>query len=272
MSEHRIPQHLLENRVRVALIGCGGSGSQMLTGLARLDRAMRALGHPGGIVVTTYDPDMVTPSNVGRQLFAMEDVGLHKAVVLVHRVNLFYGLSWRAVPTRFESDDKILYDSTHPDIVISCVDTALARVVIGQCVEGKGCYSSDYWLDLGNRQKDGQVILGQPRADNLSDRAVLRRGVKPQSDDPPRLPTILEIAPEMADQDEDNTPSCSLAESLERQNLFINDHVSRWALHLLWTLFRRGRIEHHGYWINLQDGRVNPQPVPGKEEVSKNHE
>ena len=58
------PQH----PVTVNLIGAGGTGSQVLTCLARLDTALRGLGHPG-LFVTLYDPDTVTEANIGRQLF-----------------------------------------------------------------------------------------------------------------------------------------------------------------------------------------------------------
>ena len=57
------PQH----PVTVNLIGAGGTGSQVLTCLARLDTALRGLGHPG-LFVTLYDPDTVTEANIGRQL------------------------------------------------------------------------------------------------------------------------------------------------------------------------------------------------------------
>ena len=56
------PQH----PVTVNLIGAGGTGSQVLTCLARLDTALRGLGHPG-LFVTLYDPDTVTEANIRRQ-------------------------------------------------------------------------------------------------------------------------------------------------------------------------------------------------------------
>ena len=62
------PQH----PVTVNLIGAGGTGSQVLTCLARLDAALRGLGHPG-LFVTLYDPDIVTEANIGRQLFGPSD-------------------------------------------------------------------------------------------------------------------------------------------------------------------------------------------------------
>ena len=49
------PQH----PVTVALIGAGGTGSQVLSCLVRIDMALSGLGHPG-LHVTVYDPDRVT--------------------------------------------------------------------------------------------------------------------------------------------------------------------------------------------------------------------
>lgn len=46
---HYIDNYLLnpQHPVTVNLIGAGGTGSQVLTCLARLDVTLRALGHPG---------------------------------------------------------------------------------------------------------------------------------------------------------------------------------------------------------------------------------
>ena len=70
------PQH----PVTVNIIGAGGTGSQVLTCMARLDVTLRALGHPG-LFVTLYDPDTVTGANIGRQLFSPSELGLNKAQV-----------------------------------------------------------------------------------------------------------------------------------------------------------------------------------------------
>ncbi len=77
---HYIDNYLLnpQNPVTVNLIGAGGTGSQVLTNLARLDVTLRVLNHPG-LFVTVYDPDVVTESNIGRQLFSSSDIGLNKA-------------------------------------------------------------------------------------------------------------------------------------------------------------------------------------------------
>jgi len=246
--KHIIQSHLLSQQVRITLAGCGGGGSQVLTGLARLHRALLALGHPGGLSVSAYDPDKVTSGNVGRQLFADADMGLNKAEVLIYRLNAFYGLNWSAVPDYFGPPGK-----THeqiPHIVISCVDTRQARRDIDHFVRHR---STAYWMDLGNKQSDGQVILGEPFSVHEKRR-----------ERPMRLPTVTDLYPDILDEsipDDNNAPSCSLAESLEHQDLWIGQSVATYALQLLWTLFRYGGVNHHGYFINLTSGMTVPMPV-----------
>jgi PRTRC genetic system ThiF family protein len=114
----------------------------------------------------------------------------------------------------------------------------------------KGHITPAYWLDLGNRARDGQFLIGCPN----------RR----QGEDDRRLATVLEYFPELADDSapEDNAPSCSVAEALERQSLFINRVVASHALALLFDLLGRGSIGHAGGFINLATGQVVPLPLP----------
>ncbi len=235
---HNIKQNMLENTVRVALVGCGGVGSQVLTGLARLHTAMLALGHPGGLEVTAYDNDTVSVSNVGRQLFSPADVGQNKAFLLIHRINTFFGLNWDAVPVRFGSER---YTNNY-DVIISCVDTKQSRRDIKKIAEKQRCY----WLDTGNDVATGQVVLGCYSCNKEE-----------------HLPSVVEMFPEILDESipEDNTPTCSLAEALESQDLFIGQSVATFALQMLWSLFRNGQVNHHGYFINLKEGMVLPMKI-----------
>lgn len=244
MNKFPIPRHLLDRGVEVLLVGAGGNGSRMLTGLAELDRAMRALGHPGGLDVTVLDPDLVSESNVGRQAFYPADVGQSKAIVLTHRVNVAYGLDWSGEPERLTSGTRV-----SADIVIGAVDSRAARREIHAALQRS---SEALWLDLGNQANTGQVILGQSLP------AWARA-----EDKPDRLPTVIDLFPDILDPSipEDDAPSCSMAEALSRQELFINRAVSDWALNLLWRLFRYGTTDHHGTFINLATGRATPLPV-----------
>jgi len=73
------------NPVTVTLIGAGGTGSQLLTALARMNHALVALGH-AGLHVSLYDDDVVTEANLGRQLFADAELGQYKAAALINRI------------------------------------------------------------------------------------------------------------------------------------------------------------------------------------------
>ena len=224
---------------RVAVIGCGGTGAALIGGLPFLHQSLTAMGHPG-LQVIVADGDKVSATNCVRQPFSESEIGLFKSTVLVNRLNLFWGLNWQASTeyvTR-KSQGKV-------DILISCVDTRKARFEIVRSSLFKECA---YWLDIGNAADGGQFVLGQPK--NSRNHRT-----------PRRLPTVAELFPEIVtpalDKDDD-LPSCSSVEALERQEPFINQTLAFHALAMLARLFRHGRLTHHGGFINLASGRLAP--------------
>jgi len=243
-NRHYLPAGFDNRAIRVLLVGCGGNGAQMLMGLASLETALRAISSRT-LQVTVVDDDVVSEANLGRQPFYRCDIGSSKARTLTERINLAHGLSWRAVHGRAPDAVKI----GEADILITCVDTASARRALGTEL-AKGGAKPAYWMDLGNRAGDGQFIIGCPG------RTVGR--------DPRHLPTVLEYFPEIADEDrpDDNAPSCSVAEALERQSLFVNRVLASHALALLFDLVGRGSISHAGAFINLASGHCAPIPLP----------
>ena len=146
LVEHLIHPRLLERRVAVHLVGVGGNGAQMAACLARLDIAMRALGHPYGLHVTAFDADRVSEANVGRQLYSAADIGRHKALVTIHRLNQFYGLDWDAHPMRYEEHVNGQRYWAGTDLLISCVDSRSARGVLHR-IAWRDTSRYRYWLD-----------------------------------------------------------------------------------------------------------------------------
>ena len=67
--KHTVKSGFHTHPVRINLIGVGGGGSLVLSGLVRLHLAMKSLGHPYGLDVEVWDPDRVSSANIGRQLF-----------------------------------------------------------------------------------------------------------------------------------------------------------------------------------------------------------
>ncbi len=241
---HHTRAPLLRNRVKVCLVGVGGNGSQALTALARLDRAIRALGHPGGLDCVAFDPDRVSEANVGRQLFYEADIGKYKCDVLVHRVNQAFGLAWRACPEPFDS----AREGSRCTLLIGCVDNAAARRALQVASQESDVV---YWLDMGNRTSDGQVILGEAKRRYEKDWYC-------------RLPTAPELYPSLLEAgagDGDAGPSCGLAEALERQALFINQAVVTHAMQMLWQLFREGGLDYSAVFVDLARQQVRTLPV-----------
>lgn len=243
MKYHNAPDYLLNphHKITVALIGCGGTGSQVLSILARFDKSLRALDHLG-IHVTVYDDDIVTTANVGRQLFSESEVGQYKSISLVSRINRFFGLNWESKIYQFPSAHN---QPDRHNIYISCVDDFDARLKIGKYIKKRsGIHDAEslYWLDFGNTNNSGQVILG-----SLFDYANIK----------------LECFDSWAStykkpRKKKSEPSCSLAEALEKQDLLINSSIAQIGMHLLWKLFREGKTQHRGIILNLNTFTTNP--------------
>lgn len=243
-SRHFISNDLITRKVRIVVAGVGGNGAQMLSCLARLDIALRELGHPEGLSVVAFDPDSVSEANIGRQIWFPSDLGEYKAVVAVERLNLAYGMNWQAIPAGYDPSQNQI---DHYDILISCVDTRSARAKFHHAIK-RGYGPRFYWLDLGNLESIGQVVLGQvPKKYSGTDAQL-------------RLPMVTELFPSLLDRSkpEINTHSCSLRISLQSQGLFINDVTARYAAQLLYEFFSKGNLKHHGALINLETLRTNP--------------
>lgn len=248
------PQH----PVTIYLIGCGGTGSQMLNNLARVHKALTSIGHPG-FHVTVFDNDTVTEANLGRQLFAPAELGMNKATALVSRVNRFFGLQWNAMPRLFN----LGIDGIKCNMLITAVDRVAIRKEIGKCYTIKSVlkvsdsYGNNkanyYWMDIGNSKTSGQIILGTRGAIAQPKKTTNTHAI---------LPTITEMFPDLQKyEDKDKTPSCSLAEALTKQDLFINSIMAQYASNMIWKMFREASLSYHGLYVNLETMNINPIPV-----------
>lgn len=232
---------------RIHLVGCGGTGSHLATRLVSLNTALLAFGHPG-IHVVMFDPDIVSESNVGRQMFFTQDIGLSKVSVLVTRINQCTGFNWESQAQRYPDTR-----SQEPKILITAVDNAVSRVQIGRSLRSN--YETRYWLDCGNMQRSGQVVLG-----------AFGRGKQPKIKKKKtinRLPTVLDLYPELkkGEPEIDQGPSCSLPEALEHQDLFINQFMALEASEMLWKAFRFGYLEYSVAYINLEPRSSGILPI-----------
>ena len=258
---HIVQKELLQpyNPVTINLIGAGGTGGQLLTALARMNHALNALGH-AGLFVRVFDNDLVDAANLGRQLFTTAELGQYKAVALINRINRFFGTNWKAEPIRYDKASLKDRDLASATITLTCVDTVDARYEIAEILKHLadrygGRNRVLYWMDFGNSRSSGQVILStlekikQPASE-------LYRPVE-------TLPLVTDEFKELLSRSEhtDNTPSCSLAEALTKQDLFINSALANCGASLIWQLFREGILFNRGFFLNLQDFRAQPLKI-----------
>ncbi|WP_316834760.1 hypothetical protein [Pedobacter nutrimenti] len=152
-------------------------------------------------------------------------------------------------------------DNGTANIFITCVDSVSARKEIAEVLMGfykqnsQGRYRPFYWMDYGNSRYTGQVMLStigeieQPKS-------KLYRPIG-------KLPFLTDEFADLLESSEaqDDTPSCSHREALEKQDLFINGALVQFGSTMLLHLFRNMMISSRGVFMNLADYKTQPLAV-----------
>lgn len=248
------------NPIELNLIGAGGTGSKVLIALMEMNHCLVELGH-AGLQVRLWDDDVITPANLGRQRFATSEIGMYKSVALINRINRFAGTSWKAETVKFTKDgSNDISKHFLSTIYITAVDNVHSRFEVAEILDQlkeEHYYRNrpKYWLDYGNNLHTGQVILstiGNIKQPNSKKYCTVQN-----------LPMVTDEFGELLKLSEqtDSTPSCSLAEALEKQDLYINSTLAQMGCSLLWNLFRNGMTPYRGFFMNLKDLRSQPLPV-----------
>ncbi|WP_255498786.1 thiamine biosynthesis protein ThiF [Dysgonomonas sp. ZJ709] len=105
-------------------------------------------------------------------------------------------------------------------------------------------------MDFGNGTQTGQVVLGslvkidQPKSKKFETVA--------------ELPVITERYNLKKVKEKDSGPSCSLAEALQKQDLFINSSLAQLGSNILWKLLTDGMTDKAGLYLNLKTMNTNP--------------
>ncbi|SEO07997.1 PRTRC system ThiF family protein [Mucilaginibacter gossypiicola] len=264
----KIPVHIVDNEllqprnpVTVNLIGAGGTGSHVLTALARLNFMLNELGHPG-LSVRLFDDDLIERNNRLRMLFTSEETGFYKAAVLTDRINRAFGTNWKAVTERYNYEIiKANPGLEMATITITCVDSVEARFQVAHILKDSREHSAHvrnsprYWLDFGNSSSSGQVIIAtvgeikQPESQKFA-----LRGSLPMVTD--EFPDLLK-----AGEQKDRKHNCSTAAALEEQDLFVNASIAYPGVEILKKMFREGMLFERGFFYNLKEYKMQPLKV-----------
>lgn len=252
MKIHYLDSYMMNptHPITIALIGAGGTGSNILTQLGRINYSLIELNHPG-LEVTLFDPDLVSNSNIGRQLFSPQEIGQFKSTCLINRINRFYQTTWESIPDFFS----IKHQSYN--IVISAVDSAKSRIDIYNSLK-KIAENTQvdsflrYWIDTGNTRDTGQVICGTLKG--------IKQPEQSNFETVEKLPHLIDLYPDIdsIDEEEYQGPTCSVHQALLKQDLFINSMVAQYTSSLLFNLLKDKFTLYNGIFINLSNYKSTP--------------
>lgn len=235
---HTIHSRIVEptqNLISIDLIGCGGTGSLLLPIIARFAYALKDA-RQLDIHVNVYDDDEVDIVNPCRQGFSKFETGLNKAVAYLNRLNMFWDYSWNACMERYPNPSV-----KHPSkIIISATDNKKSRYEIERFIKRNNRKNKEnneshvyYWLDIGNTRDTGNIILTDLK----------------------NLPSVTQYYTD--DVEDVSVPSCSIAQSLESQNILINQYMATLGAQMLWDLLNNKELDYSGMFVNAKTLKIN---------------
>lgn len=234
-------------RVNLTLVGCGGTGSHIASGLISLKLALDDKGIACNIQLV--DADTVEQKNVGRQLFSMGDIGKPKAAVIANRLMSAYGIPISATNRMIDVRDTFTMPGCF-NVVIGAVDNPAAREMISKQV--KAAKGALWWLDCGNERHSGQVAVGN--ACSISD--VLGSVALGLVD---RLPAPHVVYPDLvatpkAKPKRTTRQSCAELTASGEQGLMVNRMVAAWATAMLNDLLIARDLKYFSLAFDLRWG------------------
>jgi PRTRC genetic system ThiF family protein len=236
------------NRVLISLVGCGGTGSHIASGLISLAGALDARGVRTDVLL--YDPDIVEPRNVGRQLFSPADVGHNKAEALASRLNLAFGARVGAVTRAITAADTFTLDGAL-NVVVGAVDNPAARAILADTTTK--AWRNLWHLDCGNENHSGQVAIG-----NIGDAKWLKHSAALGMIDGLPAPHLvypdLIRAPKAPKTKKPARQSCAELTAAGEQGLMVNRMAAAWALAMLDALLVRGDLHYFAVAFDLAWG------------------
>lgn len=237
--------------IQVVLVGAGGTGSHILQSLARV--ATHVAQQPGPqLQITVVDGDHVEAKNVGRQLFSASDVGLNKAQALVGRFNAVFGLRMEAIP---QMADATVFNTPARGVVrilVGAVDTPAARRVLHEALDHG---HARVWLDCGNEEASGQVVVGT-QVERKQLRGALALGLCRDLPAPSLVyPNLIAAPPKPKAGD------CAAQMEANVQGLMVNQAVAAVAAQYLHDLIILRRLTTFETTISLAPVAMRSRPI-----------
>ncbi len=215
------------------------------------------------IPLILIDHDRVEPHNLVRQQFYAGDVGKFKSQALAERLARQYGrrVGYSVYPFMHDMVGEEWGYGFHKQavqgIIIGCVDNVDARRNIE-----KSIHLGNWWLDAGNGQSSGQVLIGNTQtAGGLSESFDKETGQVDRLPMPSlQLPSLM--APPT--RKDDIAQDCAEAVRAAEQGPVINLAMATLVLQFIYKLLNEELI-WMGAYLDLDAGTL--QTVPAEPET-----
>lgn len=239
--------------VQIVVVGVGGTGSAVAIDLARLAHHCQEKGLP--VLMQLIDGDKVEPKNVGRQQFSMYEVGENKATSMARRLNLWLGLDITGTPKMLTEKTKLIFNDGRMKplrIIVGAVDNHKARRAIAKHAQKSGAW----WVDAGNGEFKGQVLLGNYPRDGIQeteDLALVNGLPAPDK----QMPELLEEEDRPVLQFED----CALRILRDEQSININRLMATYAAQAVYDMVIKRELDYMAIHTSLQPPSTTAVPV-----------
>ncbi len=238
MKVHYTDPYILDPRhkLTISVHGVGGTGSFLLSKLARLNVVLQTINNHPGLHVIAYDHDIIESHNFVRSTFSPSDSGMPKASTIITRINRYYGLKWEGV------DEKRTKLNDATNIIFLCVDSLKARKDIISKTKLNGYHNTSYLycFDVGNDTDHGQIIVSS--TDNIVKNKHKNNVQK------------MKYSWELFDiKDTPDVPSCSMKESLSAQSVFINEAMALYTAEMFKDFILSPKLTYNSIFVNLKE-------------------
>lgn len=263
-----------EGGVRFFLVGCGGTGSFLAPSIARLAASLISAGQKVGVAF--IDHDRVEDTNIPRQNFCYAEEGEYKAITLATRLTRAWNVPITAVTERFEPDmldedwgggmRSRNFSSLH--LLIGCVDNAAARRAMSRALSHNSEWAGHHiwWLDCGNSNESGQVLLGSaPNAEAVKGAFRTEKVCNALPSPALQAPDLLRTRPEETSK---QRLSCAELMILNEQSLMVNQQVAAIASDYLMRMTTVKPLRKFATYFDQESGVASSKYVT-PEQVGK---
>lgn len=248
-------------KLRIFIIGAGGTGSFAALNLARLAFELRRIGKI--VEITIIDPDRVESGNIPRSNFCTAEVGRFKAQTLAERITLAWGLEVGYANEKLNFEKHIKPSKSRFNemtILVGCVDNHLARRAISRSLQESNKYNSHsapevWWIDGGNGKSSGQVLIGSAtKSDSINNYFTTSSICKNLPSPSVIHPELLEDQKIPAARENSERLSCPERVRVGEQSLNINQRVAIEITEILSEFLLTNSLRRFATYFDLESG------------------